>query len=84
MTWPRTISSTDKVAIQRLFEKDPAAYLRVIASLIPKQQAADDALDQLSGEELRFLIDLANKVREWNEAREAGATALPESPSTHS
>jgi len=60
-----------KAAIQRLFEKDPAAYLRVIASLIPKQQAADDALDQLSGEELRFLIDLANKFREWSAAREA-------------
>ena len=65
-------------AIQRLFEKDPAAYLRVIASLIPKHQASQDPLDQLSREEVRFLLDLIDKFQAWQEARTAAvATGEP-------
>src|SRR5262245_3919343 len=71
-----------RAAIQRLFEKDPAAYLRVTASLIPKQQAPQDPLDQLSREEVRFLFDLIDKFQTWQEARAVEGPALSESQSS--
>jgi hypothetical protein len=47
-------------AIERVRQKDPATYLRVIASLVPKEvKSASDPFDGLTGEELQLLAAAA-------------------------
>jgi hypothetical protein len=58
-----------KAAIQLLFEKDPAAYLRIVASLVPKNSETVGAFDQLDDVQLSLLIELVRAIRERQEAR---------------
>jgi len=61
------ISTSD--AIRRVWQDDPSTYLRVIASLVPKdfQVSSSSVLDQLSDDELAQWLAL---VREAKVARE--------------
>jgi hypothetical protein len=70
-----------KAAIERLFQKDPAAYLRIVASLVPKDPEPVGAFDQLDDVQLSILIELVRALRERQEARTAGEAALPETQS---
>ena len=52
-------------AIERVRKKDPATYLRVIASLQPKEFEVSDPLRAISDEKLAAAIEtLANEIRE--------------------
>lgn len=48
--------------IERMRESDPAAYIRVIASLMPKHIEADTPLAGLSDDELAEAIDLLLQI----------------------
>lgn len=50
------------VAVVKVREEDPATYLRVIASLAPKELELTRPLEAVSDEALQKLIDLATKL----------------------
>lgn len=50
------------VAVVKVREEDPATYLRVIASLAPKELELTRPLEAVSDEALQKLIDLAAKL----------------------
>jgi hypothetical protein len=50
-----------RAAIERVVEEDPAAFLRIIASLIPKEvKSTSGPFDALNEEELEMLADAAH------------------------
>jgi hypothetical protein len=52
-----------RAAIERLVEEDPAAFLRIIASLIPKEvKSTSGPLDALTQEELETLAHAARRA----------------------
>src|SRR6186997_124045 len=52
-----------RAAIERLVEEDPAAFLRIIASLIPKEvKSPSSPFDALTEEELKTLADAARRA----------------------
>jgi hypothetical protein len=70
-----------KEAIERLCRENPAAYIKAIASLMPRQDdgGADGGLSGLSIEELRDYIEVVRTALPLLRAREAAnsATSLP-------
>ena len=55
-------------------EADPVAYLKIIASLMPKHvEVRDVALDELDRDELASLIDAVREARGTREAIGAGS-----------
>ena len=52
-----------RAAIERVVEEDPAAFLRIIASLIPKEvKSPSSPFDALTEEELETLADAARRA----------------------
>lgn len=51
-------------AIQQVYERSPVAYVRIVASILPKQfHIRDTALDKLSGDELDQLVEVLRAAR---------------------
>jgi hypothetical protein len=52
-----------RAAIERVVEEDPATFLRIIASLIPKEvKSPSSPFDALTEEELETLADAARRA----------------------
>src|SRR3954447_14269479 len=52
-----------RAAIERVVEEDPAAFLRIIASLVPKEvKSPSSSFDALTQEELEMLADAARRA----------------------
>src|SRR3954452_7302259 len=52
-----------RAAIERVVEEDPAAFLRIIAGLIPKEvKSTSSPFDALSEEELEALADACHRA----------------------
>jgi hypothetical protein len=58
-----------KTAIQTLRTEDPAAYVRVVAALCPRDPEREDALDGLDNDTLGVLIMIAQRYSESRRAR---------------
>lgn len=65
-----------KNAIERMWAKNPTAYVRAIVSLMPKEISASGLLDDLGNDDLRALVEIVKAAR----ARRA-ALGQPEAPS---
>lgn len=57
-------------AIQAMIENDPGGFVRVAASLMPKQveHVQEDALDDMSDEDIDALVAVAKREREARKA----------------
>ena len=51
-----------KAAIEEVRMKDPSTYLRVVASLLPKEIELKRPLDELSDEDLAYLIATLKEI----------------------
>jgi hypothetical protein len=51
-----------KAAIEEVRMKDPSTYLRVVASLLPKETELKRPIDELSDEDLAYLIAALKEI----------------------
>jgi hypothetical protein len=51
-------------AIERMWKKDPVAYVRAIASLMPREFVSSGLLDDLADDDLRSLVSIVKAARE--------------------
>lgn len=61
-----------KAAFDKLATDDPAAYLRIMASFVPREQAREDFGD-MTDEEVVEVVERAERHRRVSEMIEAGA-----------
>lgn len=61
-------------AINKMIETDPGGFVRVAASLMPKQveRVQEDALDELSDEDIDAIVAVAKREREASRAQPDG------------
>lgn len=62
-----------KEALEQAIEKDPVAYVKTVASLMPKQVDPDGGLNGISRDELRTAIDALRGFLAAPDARESGS-----------
>jgi len=75
-----------RAAIRRMREEDPAAYVRVVAQLMPKEFEINRPLDGLTDDELYAAIDRLRSQLAQERASESppdGSPTIDESPTKH-
>ena len=70
-------------AIEAAREKDPVAYVRIVAALLPKKIEQEDPLKDVNREQLRFAVEFLSSIVSAGAVPQiAGSTGQPEQAGT--
>jgi len=64
-------------ALRRVAEDDPATYVRIVASVLPREVVEDESAGRLSAEQLADLVQQMNEYREQVAAGVSANELLP-------